>query len=164
MFTATRNFSLVQTLLFVAVSLLVLVGPVVTHAQESADLQSAVRTALLSDPRSASMQPAQFEALVSVLTQQAQKQGMTVQDVTWRPSSLSTFTTAQPLVFPVCNPGSILCRVNSALGFAGADITIPIALAITSALLLLIVGAMLAAHRRRLSMSMPVQSQSTVRV
>ena len=118
-------------------------APLALHAQTatgSSDLRATIEAALLSDPRSSGMSQAQFEGMVDALTQQAQRQGVTAQDVGWRPQ-------AQPgAAESACGgPPSFLCDLSTAFGFVGADPLISVALGITSALLLFVIGMLL--HR-----------------
>ncbi len=121
-----------------------LVAPGAAFAQETpaTDLQSTIRMEILSDPRSAGMTQAQIDAMVTALTVQAQKKGITAHDITWRPQATTGYSGLGK-----CGslPGA-LCAINESFGLSGADTTIPIWLGITSALLALIIGALLEMH------------------
>jgi hypothetical protein len=126
----------------VVVASLFLMLPLLVHAQ-SADLDTTIRAALSSDPRTATMSQAQIDAMVAALSQRAQQQGLTPGDITWRP--LPTSSTAPTSVcagFP-----AYLCTINTAFGFQGPDYFIPIWLA-ACALLFLLINALQAHHRR----------------
>jgi hypothetical protein len=118
-----------------------LIAPAITLAQ--ADLQSTIRAQILQDPRTASMSQVQIDALVSALSQSAQQQGLTPQDITWRP------TGEQP-VAPTnfCAPyPQYLCVMSAAFGFIGGDYIIPLWLAVLS-LLFLLTNALHKHHER----------------
>ncbi len=51
------------------------------------DLGMQIRGALLQDPRAQSLPPDQLNAVVSALTIQAQKQGLTAGEIAYRPGS-----------------------------------------------------------------------------
>jgi hypothetical protein len=117
----------------------ILALPFMVSAQ-SAGLSEAIRAEILKDPRSASIPSAQVDAMVASLAQAASQQGVTESDITWRPVEGSRETSAAPCGF--------LCSVNAIFGFGGDDYTIPIGLAMTSALLILFISAMLHRHHK----------------
>ena len=78
-----------------------------------ADLQAQIRTAITTDPRSASMSQAQLDALVNALAGKASQQGMTAQDIVWRPYDPSAVTTQAPA--GTANSGSELFYILIAL-------------------------------------------------
>ena len=119
-------------------------APLALHAQtatSSSDLRATVEAALLSDPRSGDMSPAQFDAMVDALTKQVERQGMNAQDIGWRPQ-------AQPgAAESACGSlPSFFCNVGTAFGFAGFDPLVLIALGVVSALLICVIAMLL--HRR----------------
>jgi hypothetical protein len=118
-----------------------LVAPALVLAQ--ADLQSTIRAQILQDPRTASMSQVQIDAIVSALSQGAQQQGLTPQDLTWRP------TGEQPVApSNFCAPyPRYLCVMSAAFGFIGGDYIIPLWLAILS-LLFLLTNALHKHHER----------------
>jgi hypothetical protein len=118
-----------------------LLVPMLAFAQ--GDLQSTIRAELLRDPRTSSMSQVQIDAMVSALSQNAQQQGLTPQDLTWRP------TGSQP-VAPnnFCAPyPQYLCVMSAAFGFIGGDYIIPLWLGILS-LLFLLTNALHKHHER----------------
>jgi hypothetical protein len=97
------------------------------------DLQSTIRTAVMSDPRTASLPQAQIEAMIAALSQSAQREGLTPQDITWRP-------TGEVPVAPTnfCAPyPRYLCVMSASFGFIGSDYILPLWLAVLSLLFLL---------------------------
>jgi len=124
--------------------------PQTTRAQANADsLRATIKAALLSDPRTSGLSPAQIDAMVGILAQEAQRQGMTAGDITWRPSPTPTFgaNAGDSTGATACGSNSFLCRFNEAFGFAGNDPTIPFVLGASSMGLVWILAEML--HRRR---------------
>ncbi len=122
--------------------------PFLAHAQSS-DLQTTIRAALLSDPRTSGLTATQIDAMVSVLTQEAQKRGLSSHDIQWRPQAQQTFSDVSGEGSQSCgNTPSFLCALNTAFGFNGSDPTIALGLGATSAILLLIIGLMLETKRR----------------
>lgn len=146
---ATRTFALLTC---IAVSALFLM-PLAASAQTS-DLKATIRAELLKDPRTTSLTVAQLEAMVELLSGEAQEQGMTPSDIAWRPASFSQQVT------DVCGATpQVLCIFGVALGFIGSDPTIPYILGAASMALVWILAEMI--HRRRYpapSQSAPVQT------
>ncbi|MDO8576067.1 MAG: hypothetical protein Q7R90_02000 [bacterium] len=123
--------------------------PFLAHAQNtSADLRATIRAELLSDPRTSSLSDAQIDALVSLLADEAEKQGVTSQDIQWRPQSSERFVATESAApqAPEC-AGGFLCTMTEAFGFVGADTTIPFTLGAASMGLVWILAEMI--HRRR---------------
>lgn len=127
---------------------LIFATPLFIHAQSS-DLQTTIRAALLSDPRTSGLSATQIDAMVEVLAEEAKKRGISSEDIQWRPVSEQTFSDTSGKEVQSCgNIPSFLCALNTAFGFNGSDPTIAIGLGVTSALLLLIIGLMLERSRR----------------
>lgn len=117
-----------------------LMSPVLSFAQT--DLQATIRAEILRDPRTSSMSQAQVEAMVATLSQNAQAQGLTPQDITWKP------TGDVPVSTNFCAPyPAYLCLMSEAFGFIGGDYLLPLWLAVIS-LLFLIVNALHKHHER----------------
>ena len=139
----TRALSIV-----VAIILACVAAPLVASAQESQDeLRATIRAEILSDPRTAGLSEAEIDAVVDLLTQEAQKQGTTSQASQGQPESTERFVageTAAPA--PEC-AGGFLCAMSEAFGFVGADTTIPFTLGAASMGLIWILAEMI--HRRR---------------
>lgn len=108
------------------------------------ELRATVREAILSDPRTAGMSEAEIEEMVVALTAEAGAQGVTSADISWRPQE--NVAEAEPATTACGNMPSFLCALNRAFGFDGSDMTIPIGLVISSALLLFLIGSMLLHH------------------
>lgn len=119
--------------------------PLFAAAQES-ELRATVRAALLSDPRTSTMSQSQIDAMVNILAQEAESQGVTAEDIRWRPTP-ETFTQPEETGTASCgNVPGFLCRLNQAFGFSGSDTRIPILLGVGSALLIFVIGALLELH------------------
>ncbi len=132
-----------------AVCAVVAVLPFLAHAQNtSADLRATIRAELLSDPRTSSLSDAQIDTLVSLLAGEAEKQGITSQDIQWRPQSGERFV-ASGSAAPQASDcaGGFLCTMSEAFGFVGTDTTIPFTLGAASMGLVWILAEMI--HRRR---------------
>lgn len=150
--TAGVYATLLFSLLFVCIALV----PAVSSAQQD-DLNATVRSAILSDPRSASMTSAEIDAMVEILSGQAQEQGVTAQDITWRPAEpvVETSDTSACGSLP-----AFFCQLNWAFGFDGSDLKIPIGLGVSSGWLLFVLGMMLEKEllRRRALAARPAQT------
>ena len=135
-------------LLVICVTIAVL--PFVVNAQNTqSDLRATIRAELLSDPRTSSLSEAQIDALVGLLADEAEKQGITSQDIQWRPESSERFVateSAAPQEAAECG-GGFLCTMSEAFGFVGADTTIPFTLGAASMALVWLLAEMM--HRRR---------------
>ncbi|HVU75236.1 MAG TPA: hypothetical protein VHD38_00120 [Candidatus Paceibacterota bacterium] len=115
--------------------------PLAAFAQN--DLQSTIRAELLKDPRTGVMSRAQIDAMIATLSQNAQQQGLTPQDITWKPTGDQPVTASN-----FCAPyPRYLCVMSEAFGFIGADYIIPIWLLVLS-LLFLLVNALHKHHER----------------
>ena len=70
-----------------------LLMPLLTHAQATsqtaldATIRATIRAAIMQDPRSANLTPAQISAMVTALSAQAQTKGLTAQDIAYRPGT-----------------------------------------------------------------------------
>lgn len=137
------NRALATMLLTFAILIsLALLVPAMGHAQTSANLEATIRAELMSDPRTASLTSAQVEAMVSLLAQEAQRQGITASDITSRPSSFAEEMT------DVCEgTPKVSCVFDVAFGLIGPDSTIPYILGATSMGLIWLLAEMI--HRRR---------------
>ena len=135
--------------LFILLPLLVSVPFFVSAQNASSDLRATIRAELLSDPRTSSLSEAQIDALVGLLAEEAEKQGITSQDIQWRPESTERFVateSAAPQEAAECG-GGFLCTMSEAFGFVGADTTIPFTLGAASMALVWLLAEMI--HRRR---------------
>ena len=146
----TRSLTIRWTLLLVAVVIaLLMVSPRGAHAQQSTnDLRATIKSELLSDPRTLGLSQAEIDAMVNILAQEAQKNGMTVHDITWRPQIMQSagMNAGGDVAMAFCAPSSILCKFNEAFGFVGPDTIIPFTLGSASMGLVWILAEML--HRR----------------
>ena len=149
----TRAAGLLIVLFLVCAAL-----PLSARAQESAsDLRATIRAELLSDPRTSSLSEAQIEVLVSLLAGEAEKQGITSQDIQWRPQSGERFVATESAApqAPEC-VGGFLCAMTEAFGFVGTDTTIPFTLGAASMALVWLLAEMI--HRRRHPATVPVNA------
>ncbi len=135
-------------------------APLLASAQSStassqSDLSATIRAELLSDPRTSDLPQAPLDSMVNLLTQSAQKQGVTAHDITWRPvSPVSTFAPEASAGENDCGSlPSYLCALNTAFGLSGSDPWLAIALGIASGLVILVVGLMLQEHHRKIAAS-----------
>jgi hypothetical protein len=109
------------------------------YAQTTAEdqLRATIKTEIMADPRSQTMTPAQINSLVDALTIQAQEQGLTSSQLTYRPG------TQNPTGSSTLTPCSdISCSIGRAFGLDGSLPLIPIALFVVAALFILIYGIM----------------------
>ena len=127
------------TLLAVAFS--ILFGVQLTYAQTAseAQLRSTISAEVQADPRSQTMSQAQMNALVNSLTAQAEAQGITAAQLTYRPS-IPGIQTEAPTTLSLCSGFS--CSLGSAFGLDGSIPIIPIALFVAAALFIVIFSLM----------------------
>lgn len=139
MFTKTMRAGAI----FVCALVLLFAFASLAAAQENADLQSTIRAAILSDPRSSQMSEEEIDAMVAALAEEAQAQGVTSEDILWRPQDPASFEEAGDSSTESCGYASFLCALNDAFGFSGSPLIIPLLLGICSALLLFVLGSIL---------------------
>ena len=137
-----------NVLLLVALAVALLLPGSVYGQDARSDLRATIRAELLSDPRTSSLSEAQIDVLVGLLSEEAEKQGITSQDIQWRPQSTERFVAIESAApqAPECT-GGFLCTMTEAFGFIGADTTIPFTLGAASMGLVWILAEMM--HRRR---------------
>ena len=134
--------------LLIALFLLCIASPLFSHAESTSDLSATIRAEIMSDPRTSGLTDAQIDSLVVLLTEEAQKRGITSQDIQWRPQNAERFVpgeNAGPSA-PECM-GGFLCTLSEAFGFIGPDATIPFMLGAASMGLIWVIAEMI--HRRR---------------
>jgi hypothetical protein len=112
--------------------------PVAASAQtQSQDqLRATIKAEITADPRSQTMTQAQINALVDSLTTQAEKQGLTATQLTYKPGMPETSGTT------LTSCSDISCSLAYAFGLDGSIPIIPIALFVIAALFILIYGIM----------------------
>ncbi|MBI4094115.1 hypothetical protein HY417_04075 [Candidatus Kaiserbacteria bacterium] len=115
-------------------------------AQSGAELEATIRAAVLSDPRSAEMTEADVDAIVSVLVTEAIEHDVSAEDITWRPEVPAPWSETADQPGAACSYGALLCALNDAFGFSDSFLLIPLLLAITSAILLFVIGSILLHH------------------
>ena len=149
-------------LLIVLVSLFALL-PLTIHAQatSSSELSATIRAQLLSDPRSATLSQAQLDAMVDILSEEAQKQGLSAEDIMWHPNPPAGgwANTTDTSAGMSCD-GSFTCIIDEAFGFVGPDTTIPFFLGMSSMGLIWILAEMLHRHRYPHIVPPPQQTSS----
>jgi len=139
--TVNRDMKFAVAAFFVIAAIL----PALAHAQTPpSDLRATIRAELLSDPRSAALSQTQLNAMVELLAQQAQAQGITASDITWRPQTFSQNAAASAP--PESCTGNFTCVMDEAFGFIGPDLVIPFSLGLGAMGLIWIIAEML--HRR----------------
>ena len=138
-------------LLLIAIGLLACATLV--HAQANQDeLHATIMAALLSDPRTATVPPAQLQALVNALSEQAASQGLLPQEIKWQVAAAAE-TFGQNGASQGGQCGGLfpsLCAFSEAFGFTGADASTPIILFVTSVLLLFLLYEIIKHHRMKL--------------
>lgn len=135
--------TIIETLLVLGVILMPAYAAAQSTAQDS--LRATIRSAITADPRSSGMSQAQIDALVNALSNQAAKQGITPQQITWRPYNTDTLTPAPAGAAPEAQcPGfpNVFCEMTSAFGFLSPDVYIPIALFAAAAAFVTVVALM----------------------
>ncbi len=145
MVAAPRTKALVGFMLAVSIALAFV--PLVSYAQSPDDLGAIIRAQLLSDPRTSVLSEAQLSAMVDLLTQKAEEQGLTVADITWQPQTFAD--TAAPTAqeaYALCD-GDFTCIMAEAFGFIGPDTVIPFTLGAAAMGLVWILAEMI--HRRK---------------
>lgn len=148
------QISLRSKILTASLFALLLAVPLLSHAQSTSNtsLEAAIRAQLLLDPRSANMNPQQFDALVKALTSEAQQQGMTPQQINWKPEVHQGLPQVlQPISQPTCD--TFMCSLLYALGLSGNDVATAIWLGIAAAFIVLAGGWLIMRHRTQ---SIPV--------
>lgn len=113
------------------------------NAQDTSELEATIRAAIVSDPRSAEMTEAEIDAMVAALVSEAEGQGVTSEDITWRPQDPSTLDQESSSSAEACGYAAFLCALNDAFGFSGYPLLIPLLLGVSSALLLFVIGSIL---------------------
>lgn len=127
--------------------------PSIGHAQTvmpTDDLSNTIRTAITSDPRSANMSKKQIDSMVMALTKQAQKQGVTSHDITWRPQQIPSVNTSATFTSSNDCGGmpSFVCRAENAFGVTGGNVWVLIGLGLLSGLIIIFIAEMLIVHHR----------------
>jgi hypothetical protein len=119
-----------------------LVIPVLAHAQAAPDsqLRSTIYAQIMADPRSQTMTQTQIYSMVNALTLQAEQQGLTPSQITYRPQAPGTGAQAYGSTLTPCS--DVSCSISRAFGLDGSIPLIPIALFVLAALFILIFGIM----------------------
>ncbi|MCR4325822.1 MAG: type II secretion system protein M [Patescibacteria group bacterium] len=122
--------------------------PLAVSAQTAQDqLRATIRAEILSDPRTSTLTSAQLGAMVELLAQSAEREGITASEITYRPQSLQNIPTS-PEFADICgDTPAALCVFSRAFGFLGPAYVIPFTLGAASMGLVWILAEMI--HRRR---------------
>ena len=124
------------------------------HAASDTQLSSMIRAQLLSDPRTSSLSSAELNAMVELLTNAAQKEGLSASDIEWHPASGAQAEGTEGAT-PACEGiPTLSCMFDEAFGFVGPDTTIPFILGVASMGLVWVCAEML--HRRRHPLTTPL--------
>jgi preprotein translocase subunit SecF len=145
MYMPTRTITERLQAIIITAAAAALFTPVLMHAQATApsDLSATIRAAILHDPRSASLSPAQIGAMVSALSSKAQTQGITAQDIAYRPGTagIAVQTTNASNAASPCSLSS-WCAVGDFLGSGLARNAVYAAFWILSIILIIVVWHM----------------------
>lgn len=129
--------------------------PEVGHAHLAPpELQASIRDALLTDPRTAGMSEEQLSMMVHVLADAAAEEGLTPEEILWRPADPAALD-AQVDEGTSCGLPGVWCVFSSAYGLDGTNDLLPLSLGAASMLMILLI-AMHREHHRTLAASAPV--------
>lgn len=145
------------------ISALVLLAPALAAAQiPSEDLRNLIQGSVLSDPRTATIPPAQLQGLIDALLAEAQAKNMDSGDILWRPEQTANVSYSQSedqvtTQTPGCALGwqGYLCNFNRVFGFEGGNYQIPLFMLFVSAFLIAVVWEMILHHRKKLAKPSP---------
>lgn len=119
--------------------------------QTSQALQDAIRSQILTDGRASHLTPTQLNALVQSLSQQAARQGMTAQQITWTPGvarqSIHASAAVQSQTGSSCSASDPVCALSQQMGIS--QIWVLLGVVLTIILLAGIVGMVFRALRRK---------------
>jgi len=121
-----------------------LMVPLLIHAQATSQsaLDATIRAAIMQDPRSANLSAAQINSMVVALSAQAQTQGLTAQNIAYRPGTPGIVVPGTisdtPMASDPCSLSSS-CAVGSFLGSGLANNATYAGFWILSLLLIIIV-------------------------
>ncbi len=119
--------------------------PALSYAQ-SGDLRSTIRAEVQKDPRSQEMSQAELDALVEVLAARAESDGVTADDITWRPTEERASESAVQV--ENCTSTALMCAINTTFGFSPDNLWFPITLGILAGLLVLLLGEIIYKHHK----------------
>lgn len=115
-------------------------------AQED-PLSAAIRAAITADAENENLSEEEIDAIVEALARQAELDGVTADDITWRPQE-TTFTPTEGEEQNTCGSmPSMVCALNKAFGFSGDNILIPALLFGLSVLLILAIAMAIHSHK-----------------
>ncbi|HUO50671.1 MAG TPA: hypothetical protein VMU25_03885 [Candidatus Paceibacterota bacterium] len=90
-----------------------------TQAQDQ--LRATIKAEIMADPRSQSLSQAQIQSMVDTLASQAQKQGVTASQLTYRPAAPTTPSTENTQQQPTAQSCSdFMCAFSHAFGLDGS--------------------------------------------
>lgn len=121
----TARFNTQKIILIVGIAVTAsLMMPLFIHAQATPQsaLDATIRAAIMQDPRSASLSAAQISAMVAALSAQAQTQGLTAQDIAYRPGTPGIVIPGTVANIPVATDPCALSSSCAAGNFIGSGL------------------------------------------
>ena len=119
--------------------------PLLSYAQasNSAELNATIKAAILKDPRTAGLSAAQIQSMIQALSAKAQSQGVTAQDIAYRPGTPGIVVPAvgQPASSDPC-VASAWCAAGEYVGGGVARNIIYVAFWILAIILILVIWRM----------------------
>lgn len=138
-----------------------------TVSAQEQELSAAIRASLLTDPRSQALSSEELDSMVQALTAAALQEGITAEDIMWRPEEPEA--DALPESADTCGQlPKALCMLNEALGFSSGNLIIPLLLFFGSLALLFVLGLMVKmrhTHQKipsQVSLQTPNESDSSM--
>lgn len=151
-----------RKILYLLLSSMILVPALVFAQVPSEDLRTLIQASVLSDPRAASIPPAQLQGLIDALLSEAQAKNMTSGDILWRPNQSANVSYSQSgdevsAQSGVCATGwqGYLCNFNRVFGFEGDNYQIPLFMLFVTAFLIAVIWEMILHHRKKLAKPSP---------
>ncbi len=140
-----HKVSLQIVLTFIAILSCLSFASVVSAQEDS--LSATIRAAIASDAEYENLSQEEIDAIVAQLANEAQLEGMTAEDITWRPQP-TTFSETAPADEDTCGRiPRIICQFSEALGFRGDNIFVPSFLLLLIMAVILLTAAMIEHHR-----------------
>jgi hypothetical protein len=135
------RFELVVVTLTIALfaPIFLIAMPQRAHAQASTtvSLSDTIRAAILRDPRSVNLTQVQLSAMVDLLSNRAQAQGVTAQTIAYQPGAFVGTSTTTSAPAACSDVSSWLCPLGMVLGFDTPNKEVPIGLWLTSGILII---------------------------
>ena len=101
-----------------------LMMPLIIHAQATSPtaLDATIRAAIMQDPRSANLSSVQISAMVAALSAKAQAQGLTAQNIAYRPGTTGIVVPGVTTVTPTATDPCALSSACAAGSFFGSGL------------------------------------------